>query len=191
MSKMTYSEQLKHPKWQKRRLEILNRAGFRCESCEESEKTLHVHHKRYHKGAMAWEYADDELVALCEDCHASETLLRQQLDDAIGQLHTGELEYLVGFAESMIASVAVFAGEDVADHTHWPLRSYEHAWGFLAHALASLPTELVYAAIDKQPLDRAAVFTLGADAKDILRAWWDRTDKELAKYRANRDEAKH
>lgn len=72
MTRMTYAEQLKHPKWQKRRLEILDRAKFRCESCEDSETTLHVHHKRYRKGAMAWEYSDQELIALCEDCHESE-----------------------------------------------------------------------------------------------------------------------
>lgn len=66
---MNYLEQLKHPKWQRRRLEILQRADFRCESCNADDKTLHVHHKRYRAGAMAWEYGDDDLIALCEPCH--------------------------------------------------------------------------------------------------------------------------
>jgi hypothetical protein len=64
MSKLTYREQLLHPKWQKRRLEILNRAGFACEDCEDDQTTLHVHHKIYRKGAKAWEYATRP-VALC------------------------------------------------------------------------------------------------------------------------------
>lgn len=66
---MKYAEQLKHPKWQRRRLEIMSRAGFACEQCGDTESTLHVHHKAYRDGAMAWEYLDEELVCLCEDCH--------------------------------------------------------------------------------------------------------------------------
>jgi hypothetical protein len=69
MTKMTYGEQLKHPNWQRKRLEVLEHAEFRCQRCMDAESTLHVHHKRYVKGRMAWEYEARELVALCEDCH--------------------------------------------------------------------------------------------------------------------------
>jgi 5-methylcytosine-specific restriction endonuclease McrA len=86
MSKMTYSEQLKHPKWQKRRLEILDRAGFSCEGCGDKDKTLHVHHKIYHKGAMAWEYEDRELVAFCESCHGEWHYLKDELAYALTDL---------------------------------------------------------------------------------------------------------
>jgi hypothetical protein len=72
MADLTYWQQLKHPKWQRRRLEILQRDDFMCAACLATEKTLHVHHKRYVKGRMLWEYPDDELVALCDDCHAVE-----------------------------------------------------------------------------------------------------------------------
>lgn len=67
--KMTYSEQLKHPKWQKIRLEVLSRANFRCQICGDDETTLNVHHKRYIKGRMAWEYDMSNFEALCENCH--------------------------------------------------------------------------------------------------------------------------
>jgi hypothetical protein len=69
MTKLSYSEQLKHPNWQRKRLEILQRADFRCERCQGSESTLHVHHKHYVKGRLAWEYTAAELSALCETCH--------------------------------------------------------------------------------------------------------------------------
>ena len=72
MTKMTYSEQLKHPNWQRKRLEALNAAEFRCQCCYDAETTLHVHHKRYFKGRMAWEYALAELAVLCESCHEEE-----------------------------------------------------------------------------------------------------------------------
>ena len=29
----TYSDKLKSPKWQKKRLEVLNLRGFKCEKC--------------------------------------------------------------------------------------------------------------------------------------------------------------
>lgn len=69
MTKMTYGEQLKHPFWQRKRLEVLERAEWKCERCYSGELTLHVHHKRYVKGRMAWEYEAGELAALCEECH--------------------------------------------------------------------------------------------------------------------------
>lgn len=65
----TYSQLLRHPRWQRRRLEILNRAGWKCEECGTEEDELHVHHKRYRRGAKPWEYDDDDLVSLCDRCH--------------------------------------------------------------------------------------------------------------------------
>ena len=72
MGTMTYSEQLKHPNWQKLRLEVLSDAEWRCERCMDADSTLHVHHKHYVKGRMAWEYSRQELAALCETCHDEE-----------------------------------------------------------------------------------------------------------------------
>ncbi|MFA7327360.1 MAG: HNH endonuclease [Candidatus Kapaibacterium sp.] len=66
---MNYSQQLKHPNWQRKRLEILSRDGFTCQVCMSSESTLHVHHRRYIKGRMVWEYEGADLVTLCEQCH--------------------------------------------------------------------------------------------------------------------------
>jgi len=65
----TYSEKLKHPKWQKKRLEIMNRDKFQCQLCEDRDTTLNVHHKEYIDGADPWEYPSDLLITLCEDCH--------------------------------------------------------------------------------------------------------------------------
>lgn len=69
MAKLTYSQQLADPRWQRRRLQILELAGWECNDCGNGALQLHVHHPRYIKGRMAWEYEDDELQVLCVDCH--------------------------------------------------------------------------------------------------------------------------
>lgn len=66
---MTYAEQLKSPKWQKKRLEILERDFFTCRSCHSKENTLHVHHLFYLSNINVWEYPNEFYVSLCEDCH--------------------------------------------------------------------------------------------------------------------------
>lgn len=71
MGKMTYGEQLRHPNWQRLRLKMLDGAGWRCQGCGDKETTLHVHHKRYIKGRMAWEYEDSNFAVLCDPCHSA------------------------------------------------------------------------------------------------------------------------
>lgn len=71
---MTYKEKLKDPKWQKKRLHILDDRDWKCERCSNDEKTLHVHHRIYLKGVDPWEYEDEVFTVLCEDCHEFESL---------------------------------------------------------------------------------------------------------------------
>lgn len=66
---MTYAEKLKDPRWQKKRLEIMERAGFKCEACGDSKETLHVHHGYYERGFDPWDYEDATLWCLCASCH--------------------------------------------------------------------------------------------------------------------------
>ena len=73
MNKKEYSEYLKNPKWQKKRLEILSRDNFSCVVCGngiETDTALHVHHLSYMKGRMPWEYDNSNFVTLCEHCHS-------------------------------------------------------------------------------------------------------------------------
>ena len=64
---MKYSEKLKDPRWQKKRLEILERDKFTCKECGDTKTTLHVHHEAY-KG-NPWEADNDSLKTICEHCH--------------------------------------------------------------------------------------------------------------------------
>lgn len=83
MATMTYKEQLLHPNWQRKRLEMLSAADFKCQSCLNGEVTLHVHHKRYVKGRMAWEYENIELEVLCEVCHADQHEVHALLEEVL------------------------------------------------------------------------------------------------------------
>lgn len=65
----TYWEKLQDPRWQKKRLEVYEAAGFECARCGNKENTLNVHHKEYLKGHEPWEYDLEQLVCLCKDCH--------------------------------------------------------------------------------------------------------------------------
>lgn len=68
---MKYSDKLKDPRWQKKRLEIFNRDGWRCLICEESEQTLHIHHVFYNKNEEPWDTPSGFLITVCEECHTN------------------------------------------------------------------------------------------------------------------------
>lgn len=67
--KVSYSDKLKDPRWQKKRLEILQRDGFTCLACHSQSKTLHVHHCYYVGRRDPWDYPDASLLTFCEKCH--------------------------------------------------------------------------------------------------------------------------
>lgn len=70
MAKNTaYAESLKDPRWQKKRLEILDRDSFTCSICDDTTSTLYVHHKYYIVGRLPWEYPNFCYATLCGVCH--------------------------------------------------------------------------------------------------------------------------
>jgi len=80
--KQNYLELLKSPKWQKKRLEIMNRDKFRCKLCGDTETQLHVHHKEYN-GNDPWDYDNKLLVTLCEDCHTEVEKIKKNDPDVL------------------------------------------------------------------------------------------------------------
>lgn len=106
MGKMSYSEQLKRPEWQKKRLEVLNAAGWKCQHCKADDATLHVHHKRYVKGRMAWEYAASDLESLCETYHSEAHETKELIDEVLASRPTSKwmdaASLLVGWANEEV-----------------------------------------------------------------------------------------
>lgn len=77
MSKRTYAVKFKDPRWQKRRLEVMNDFGWHCQMCMDSDTTLHVHHRYYRRDTDPWDYPDTAFAVLCETCHEEETPRRK------------------------------------------------------------------------------------------------------------------
>ncbi len=69
---MDYSDLLKHPYWQRKRLEIYRRDNFTCQKCFDMFTQLQVHHKYYKLDLLPWEYPDDSLITYCDLCHKKE-----------------------------------------------------------------------------------------------------------------------
>lgn len=69
LSMSDYSEKLKNPRWQKKRLEILNRDNFMCRCCGDYENKLNVHHIIYPKNKNPWDIENYCLITLCDYCH--------------------------------------------------------------------------------------------------------------------------
>lgn len=91
---MSYSDLLRDPRWQRKRLEVMQRADFACEDCGDRDTTLNVHHTFYTKGAKPWEYDTASLRCLCENCHAEVTddvREIQRLAGSIGHYARGEV----------------------------------------------------------------------------------------------------
>jgi hypothetical protein len=97
---MTYKEKLKSPKWQRKRLEILQRDEFKCKNCNSDEKTLQIHHLEYNN-CEPWEYENRYLITLCEDCHKKEEQLKPFTSNSI--------EYLtsLGFLRNDISKIVM------------------------------------------------------------------------------------
>ena len=77
---MSYEEKLKHPLWQKKRLQILNRDKWKCKLCKDSETTLHVHHIDYEGKSNPWDVSNKNLVTLCQHCHHEVEILKDDND---------------------------------------------------------------------------------------------------------------
>lgn len=96
---MSYSQKLKSPKWQRKRLEILQRDDFTCQMCSDTENQLHIHHKNY--TGEPYDAPEGDLITLCLHCHEAETIMNRQNETLVfvykeyanffGKLKSGKL----------------------------------------------------------------------------------------------------
>lgn len=93
---MTYSEQLKHPKWQRKRLEIFERDNYTCLLCKSNENQLSVHHGFYMNTFKLWDYPNESLFTLCIECHNHVTQQSNVIKRELGFLPT---ELFLEFSE--------------------------------------------------------------------------------------------
>ena len=110
-SKQAYFAKYKDPRWQKKRLEILDRDEWACQLCHDSESPLHVHHKGYVKGRDPWAYDDSWLATVCEVCHQIETDERYPTNDSL------VLAFRIHFFGSDISDIATSLANCDLPHT--------------------------------------------------------------------------
>ena len=98
----TYSEKLKDPRWQQKRLLVMQRDFFRCRDCNSSHHELQVHHCFYETG-NPWETEDVYLLTLCGPCHnkrhEKEKKIKRAVAIAMAGMTSSQMDYAVQLAD--------------------------------------------------------------------------------------------
>ena len=110
------------------RLQILERDGWCCQKCFDSESTLHVHHLRYVPRWEPWEYPEELYLTLCEECHSYEyEMMPDVVDSLIEQIkHKGFLSDDIKTLASAFNGLGIVHAHDVtAEVIEYALRNRE------------------------------------------------------------------
>jgi hypothetical protein len=126
----TYQQLLRDPRWQKKRLEILERDHWKCVDCEDEKTTLHVDHAYYEYGKMPWEYPDHTLATLCAPCHERVTALRKMISAGMRFLDESDLWTVLGVIDALTPC------------SGFRLYNHEHAVG-VAAILETTPSDVI------------------------------------------------
>jgi len=103
-----YWQKLRDPRWQRKRLEVFEAAQFSCERCGDDQNPLHAHHLAYRKNVDPWDYPDELLVCLCNQCHQRWHDTKSVLDEVIGGLNDEGLSQLAGYALALSVGAGGF-----------------------------------------------------------------------------------
>jgi hypothetical protein len=98
-------ELYKHPLWQKKRLEIMQRARFRCKRCFSDDVTLNVHHSYYERDKAPWEYPNWSLHCYCEPCHQEVAKELQEIKELLARLHGEQGDRIIGYLKGLELSM--------------------------------------------------------------------------------------
>lgn len=109
---MTYSDLLKDPRWQKKRLKIFERDEWKCTDCGDSFSQLQIHHLYYKVTLEPWEYPDKALVTLCDLCHKKAEFIKWVIRQGSKHLN------LIGFPISDIEDVKKLVTQKVSSNKH-------------------------------------------------------------------------
>ena len=89
----SYSEKLRDPRWQKKRLCVMQRDGFACRDCGDEKSTLQVHHCHYEKGGP-WMTDERFLLTLCQPCHEERGKLESDGKRMLGMIFANAENYV-------------------------------------------------------------------------------------------------
>lgn len=104
---MNYAQQIKHPNWQKKRLEVLEKWDFTCQCCGAKEDELNIHHPLYKKGALIWQYEWHELQCLCVKCHKDAHAVDEKLKKMIALMAPPHKQSLIAYCHDLLMAGGV------------------------------------------------------------------------------------
>ena len=110
-----YEERLRDPRWQKKRLAVLERAGWSCEACGNGKNNLQVHHGYYEREALPWEYPNDALFVLCDVCHERAEAERAKVYRELGRIAPWHHKHALVLLKELVRALGEHGESAVAD----------------------------------------------------------------------------
>jgi len=155
LTKDEFFEKYSDPRWQKKRLEVLERDNWECSYCGDTKNTLHVHHAYYKKGLKPWEYSIESLCCLCEECH--QEIRNKQIDllKLIYELGPQYFDILIGFCYGMLLI------DPSPENREFKIKNYPMAEGIF-HAWGIPPEELTKSLCDRGIINHEFIAKLSA-----------------------------
>lgn len=145
-----YWKKLQDPRWQRVRLKVMERDGFKCRDCEGTSETLHVHHCHYVKGGP-WETPMELLLTLCRDCHENRQMAEDGAKRDVARFLAGRSVYEIeSFAESM-AQAEQQQWETVQAMDYGKEWSFRNRW--MQHAISNPEFRPIYNAVTGEDVD--------------------------------------
>jgi hypothetical protein len=132
---------LRDPRWQKKRLKVMELVNFTCEDCGTDTETLNVHHSYYEKGLAPWDYPDQSLHCLCDDCHKKAEDHKVAIHRKMGALDLTRDTEILGYLSAIEMSDLPMVVCEVID--------WEMAEG-IGHYFNIDPHEIIDALVDRQ-----------------------------------------
>jgi len=108
-------ELLQDPRWQKTRLRVFDRAGWKCEWCKSGEVNLQVHHGFYERGLFPWEYPDEALYCLCDNCHAEAERVKAAAYRELGAIRPQDQRHAITLLRELRRALREGVADDVLD----------------------------------------------------------------------------
>jgi hypothetical protein len=109
---MTYSDKLKDPRWQQKRLLVMQRDFWRCRDCNNSHNELQVHHCFYENG-NPWETDDAFLITLCGPCHLVRHEKEREVKRAVSLAMAGMTKAQLDEAAALSVNSSPTGAEDL------------------------------------------------------------------------------
>lgn len=91
----SYAKQLKDTRWARRKTAYFATREKFCQSCKRTGIEIHLHHIVYAPGSSIWDAGDDDLIALCRDCHKRWHSLNLEFRRLASRMPVSELQVLV------------------------------------------------------------------------------------------------